>query len=116
LDEVAAGVVQDGHHLFANVSWCLREDDARLRQPIVLGFDIVNSELSQRNPVFGERIPVWLHRGMTARFEQQFRPVWRIRGNDGQPEVVADWDVVAFHEAEYLGVERQRCSLIVDED
>ena len=64
LNEVAAGVVKDGHDSGADVGRRLREYHAVTGQPGVLGLDVVDGELSERDAVFDKSIPIWLHGGV----------------------------------------------------
>ncbi len=113
LDEVAARVVEDGDDGGTDVVRRLGERDPRLGQSGVLGLDVVHRELSQRDPVFGESVPVGLDRRVTGWLQHQLWPLRTVRRDDGQPEIVSERDLVVFDEAEYLGIELQRGSLVV---
>ena len=54
LYEVAACVVKDGHDSGADVRRRLREYHAVAGQPGVLGLDVVDGELSERDAVFDQ--------------------------------------------------------------
>ncbi len=57
--------------------------------------------------------PVGLDRWVAGWFRQQLGSVWGIGRDDGEPEVVTDWNVVVRGEAEYVGVAPECCSLVV---
>ena len=116
LDEIATRVVEDGDDRLADVGRWLGEGDPVLGQPVVLGLDVVDGELREGNAVRNQRVPVWLHRGVACRFQEQLGPTRSLGRDHGDPGVPTERDVVAQGEAEDLGVERQRCPLVVHVD
>jgi hypothetical protein len=63
LNEVVC-VIKDGHDSGADVGWRLGEYHAVAGQPGVLGLDVVDGELSERDAVFDKSIPIRLHGGV----------------------------------------------------
>ena len=79
----------------------------------MLGFDVLDGELSQRDAIADQRVPVGLDRWVAGWFQQELGSVWGVGRNDGEPEIVTDRDVVVLDEAEHVGVERERRALVV---
>ncbi len=53
---------------------------------------------------------------MVGGFEQELRAVRVLRGDQGEPEVVTERDVVVDRESKDVGVEGEGGSLVVDVD
>ena len=113
LDEVAARVIEDGDDGRADGGW-LGEHDALPGQPRVLGLDVVDGELRERDAVLDESVPVRLDGGVARRLEQELGAAGRLRRDDGEPGVVAERYVSVLGEPEDVGVEGEGCPLVVD--
>ena len=85
-------------------------------QPLELGLDVVDGERGEGDPVGDERLLERLGRRVLVRLEEELHAVGHVGRDDGQPSGLADRDVGLLHEAEDVGVERQRLGLVVDED
>ena len=116
LDEVAAGVVEDGGRHRTHRRRRLRELDAEGAEPLELGLDVVHGERRERDAVRDERLLERLRGGMAVGLEQQLDAVGCVGRDDGQPARSADGDIGLLHEAEHIGVEGERLRLVVDED
>lgn len=74
-------------------------------EPGVFGFDVIDSELRERDAVSDQRVTVRLHGGVTGWFEKQFGTI-RRRGRDHrEPGCLSEWDVVVLSKAEDVCVE-----------
>lgn len=70
VDEVAAGVVQDGVRERPHLGRRLQECDALRGEPIELGLHIVDGERGGRNAIGDERLLVRLRRRMCVRLQE----------------------------------------------
>src|SRR3954452_726618 len=116
LDEVAAGVVEDSDYRRSDVGRWLGEGDAPAGQSLVLGCDVVDGELARRDAVFAECCAIGLRCRVVGRFQQQLGSTWRVRRDDGEPGVLTQGNVMVLGEAQDVGVERERRSLVVNVD
>jgi hypothetical protein len=116
LDEVAAGVVEDGRRDRSHLRGFLSEPDSEAGKSFIFRTYVADCEGRHRNPVGGQRRLELLRRRMRVRFEDQLHPVRVLRGDNREPAGRADRDLGLLHEAEKLGIEAQRLVLVVHED
>ncbi len=116
LDQVAAGVVEDGRRDRPHVRRLLGEPHPRRPEPFVLLAHVVHGERREGNPVLHQRPLERTGGGMAVRLEHQLGAVDILRRHDGQPPVLSHRDLDLLHEAEDLRVETQRLVLIVHQD
>src|SRR4029453_6414996 len=116
LNEIPTGVRADGDGDRTLTIRYLGEHDAELAEATVFVFEVVDLERRCRNALLEQRLLERPAGGIGIRLQRQFEVSWPVRGDDGNPAVLANRNVVLLHEAEHLRVERQRLVLIVDHD
>ena len=116
LDEVAAGVVEDGRRHRAHRGRRLRERHAQAAQPLVLGVDVVDGEARVRNAVRDERLLEGACGGVAIGLKEELDAVRLARRDDGKSSRISERDLGLLHEAKDIGVEAQRLLLVVDQD
>src|SRR5678815_5485176 len=113
LDEVSAGIGEDGDPDRAGVSWLPGEDHPPLAQPPVLGPEVVHLERGHRNALLEERFLERSCRGVLVGLERQLQILRTLGRGDGDPPVLPDREVLTFHEPERVRVEGQRPGLVL---
>src|ERR687898_709495 len=83
LDEVAAGVVEDGGRAAVRLERLLREPDAETAKSLGLGVDVVDGEGGEGNAVLDERLLERSRRGVCVGLEQQLGTVRLVGRDDG---------------------------------
>src|SRR5918994_5907901 len=89
LDEVAAGVVEDGGRDALQLERLLREADAETAKSLGLGMDVVDGEGGEGNAVLDERLLERFRGGVRGPLEKQLGSLPPLGGDDRQPARLA---------------------------
>ena len=116
LDEIAAGIVENGEGEGAIHGWLGRELDAERCEPLEFRVDVIDGECRERYTLFDERRLVCPGDRILVRFQGQLDAIRLVGGDDGQPSELPCGEFRLFHETEYHRVEGQGLGLIVDDD
>src|SRR5690349_9150006 len=105
LQKIAAGVLEHRRRHRSHVDGRLGEADTELRQSLVLLLDVLDAKGGTGNSILDQRRLEGLCRRMLVRLQHQLNAIRLIGGDDGQPAVRAEGNVVLELEAEDVAIE-----------
>jgi hypothetical protein len=102
LDEVAAGVIEDGHCCRPNLRWVHREHDTHLLHSLGFFPDVVNEEGRQRDSLREERGFERLGCWLLIRLQEQLHAIRIFGRDDRQPFEVPYGEILFLLEPQRL--------------
>src|SRR5262245_38203607 len=116
LNQVSARVVEHGRRDRAHLCRFLCERDTKCRKALVLLFDVVDGKGGEGNSVMDKRGLEWFRGRVLVGLEYKLGPFRIVGRYDGEPTMLAEWDLGLLLETQDVGVEAERLLLVVDED